>query len=725
MRRAISLIASLLTIVLSLAKPAIHPAVVQQQAATIMLSVVATTTRVEPNEEVRFVVSLIATTGITGTGIVSLSVPNTLSIVDTEGELNGTTCEVLAQSIECTAFVDAATGPFLVARLRVNPNATAGLFVVTGTAQVGSYSTTGQDHIIIEVAQPSATSVSTPTATNGPTSTVVVATPTNSIPVTPPTSTVGGNAATSTPPLSIDPTPTERIPPTNTATPTATGTATATATTIQPSATAAGSAPATTVPINWLPDALENNYDRDHAAPINIGSVPALNFVAPSANRINDVDYVRWFAKAGRCYTLATDQVDPALDPNIELLDETAAVISGNDDAADTTTASSVTWCVPVDQMLYARIAQNSNVPLPEPRGKTYQLTLSANAATLTPTATMPRVPSATISIMTPAVPPLIVPTPIGALPVFGTSIPVPLSPIIATAVVPTTATGDGTNSSTTPMPFACVLGGTPQAVVDTSVFAGVEPCPERSLPIEVITIPAASAHVVASGDATTALRAGPGAAYVTLAWLPRGYHVVIMGRMYQGYVEVSVYRSGAAPLQGWVWGAELIIDQIDDQITPIATILSTTTPTPPLQAVAPPVVPTLPPAANNATPPAQASAPRVDQGAPLNFRVLSPPRQTYVIQVCVGTQVCSADTGVRNVLVVLQSASGDVLDRGFTDDTGRWTTSQVFQTGMVFRLPWFGMEQLAPAGQATTNAIVRFSLPSVLIPPTFGSTAQ
>ena len=86
---------------------------------------------------------------------------------------------------------------------------------------------------------------------------------------------------------------------------------------------------------------------------------------------------------------------------------------------------------------------------------------------------------------------------------------------------------------------------------------------------------------------------------------------------------------------------------------------------------------------------------------------------------------MCSADTGVRNVLVVLQSASGDVLDRGFTDDTGRWTTRQVFQTGMVFRLPWFGMEQIAPAGQATTNAIVRFSLPSVLIPPTFGSTAQ
>lgn len=86
------------------------------------------------------------------------------------------------------------------------------------------------------------------------------------------------------------------------------------------------------------PDALENNYSPETAAPIGVGVVYELNFVCPVEGGCGggDHDYLRFEAKASMRYLISTFDLAPGVDTVVELFWWSAAggwqVVASNDD---------------------------------------------------------------------------------------------------------------------------------------------------------------------------------------------------------------------------------------------------------------------------------------------------------------------------------------------------------------------------------------------------------
>lgn len=111
------------------------------------------------------------------------------------------------------------------------------------------------------------------------------------------------------------------------------------------------------------PDALENSYSPETAAPIGVGVLYDLNFVCPVAGACTggDHDYLRFDAKAGVGYLLATFDLAPGVDTALDLLwwspERGWHVLASNDDARPGSAfLSALRWQAPGDGTAIARI---------------------------------------------------------------------------------------------------------------------------------------------------------------------------------------------------------------------------------------------------------------------------------------------------------------------------------------------------------------------------------
>ncbi|KPL80857.1 hypothetical protein SE18_23515 [Herpetosiphon geysericola] len=350
-------------------------------------------------------------------------------------------------------------------------------------------------------------------------------------------------------------------------------------------------------------------------------------------------------------------------------------------------------------------------IPSPIPATATVEPTAVPTATTLPtvpPTASSTSLPPSTatnVPTVTPTATPTGSSTPLPILPPQHPS-DIGLPPIIVfptITTVPAAPVVDAPSDTTTPpVPTACVVEGQPVAVVDSQIRAGVEPCALLSLPLAVQAIPPALAHVVAEAD--SALRAGPGIAYVPLAHIPRGYAVTLTGRMFQGYVEVTAFRVGAAPLAGWLWSADLIVDAL--VTTPQPTM------TDPVAALPSPSAP-LPPSPDPVGIRPTATLPVLGW----RFQALPASTRMVTVQVCRGTATCGRDQGIGGMAVVVDSPAGDRLAQGWTDRTGRWVVTLPIQEGLVVRVPWLG--QVMPLAASADR--VHLPVSEAVMPPTFG----
>jgi hypothetical protein len=110
------------------------------------------------------------------------------------------------------------------------------------------------------------------------------------------------------------------------------------------------------------PDALENNWSFETAAPIAVGVVYDLTLVCPEtrpgACPGGDHDYLLVPIKAGVSYRIATFDLDPGVDTVIELFwASTTTATAGNDDYAPGGPLSALDWTAPGDGILGVRIA--------------------------------------------------------------------------------------------------------------------------------------------------------------------------------------------------------------------------------------------------------------------------------------------------------------------------------------------------------------------------------
>ncbi|WP_240614570.1 hypothetical protein [Herpetosiphon llansteffanensis] len=360
--------------------------------------------------------------------------------------------------------------------------------------------------------------------------------------------------------------------------------------------------------------------------------------------------------------------------------------------------ATATVWIAPTDTPIMPSLIPATATVEPTALPTTTTLPTATPTASTTPTSVPTATRVATAMPTASSTPLPIVPTAVSGdagLPpiiVFPTMTAVPAAPVV-----------DAPSGSTTPpVPTACVIDGQPVAVVDSQIRAGVEPCALLSLPLAIQTIPPAQAHVVA--DAESDLRAGPGIAYVPLAHIPRGYSVTLTGRMFQGYVEVTAFRVGAAPLAGWIWSADLIVDSL--VTTPLPTM------TDPVAALPSPSAP-LPPSPDPVGARPTATLPVLGW----RFQALPASTRMVTVQVCRGTATCGRDQGIGGMAVVVDSPAGDRLAQGWTDRTGRWVVTLPMQEGLVVRVPWLG--QVMPLAASADR--VHLPVSEAVMPPTFG----
>lgn len=115
------------------------------------------------------------------------------------------------------------------------------------------------------------------------------------------------------------------------------------------------------------PDALENTYSPETAAPIGVGVLYDLNFVCPVAGACTggDHDFLRFDVKAGTRYLLATFDLAPGVDTMLDLLwwspEQGWTVLASNDDERPGSAFLSVLrWQAPADGYAVLRIGPRS-----------------------------------------------------------------------------------------------------------------------------------------------------------------------------------------------------------------------------------------------------------------------------------------------------------------------------------------------------------------------------
>lgn len=199
--------------------------------------------------------------------------------------------------------------------------------------------------------------------------------------------------------LQITDTPTSTPTPTATATPTITPNFAATQTSVaqtQTSVPGTQTAIAATQTAQALPtgttqfsDAYEPNNTLQTAYTVSIGSATSRITLWPNG----DLDYFRFYAKAGTAYEVFTSNLQLDLDTYLRFYDTQGLELIANDDYLFGSRASKVSVQVPIDGYYYARVENKAPV---DTVNKTYTLEVRevAAPATTTPFPTSTRVPS-------------------------------------------------------------------------------------------------------------------------------------------------------------------------------------------------------------------------------------------------------------------------------------------------------------------------------------------
>jgi hypothetical protein len=112
------------------------------------------------------------------------------------------------------------------------------------------------------------------------------------------------------------------------------------------------------------PDALENNYSPETAAPIAVGVLYDLNFVCPVVDGCpgGDHDYLRFDAKAGMRYLITTFDLAPGVDTVLDLFIYDGAiqgwmgVATNDDERPGAAFLSTLRWQAPADGPVLLRI---------------------------------------------------------------------------------------------------------------------------------------------------------------------------------------------------------------------------------------------------------------------------------------------------------------------------------------------------------------------------------
>ncbi len=149
------------------------------------------------------------------------------------------------------------------------------------------------------------------------------------------------------------------------------------------------------------PDRFEDNFDFDHAAPIEPGQQHSLNFV-PVEEGGEDNDFFKLWVKPGAAVTCETSDLGPGVDTNLILYNASQEGVGGNDDIDSSllNLASRVTVQVDFSGWLYVLVGQGRKLDQEDALRSKYSLTCYGGDPTPTPT---PQ--------------PSLLPVPVGALP--------------------------------------------------------------------------------------------------------------------------------------------------------------------------------------------------------------------------------------------------------------------------------------------------------------------
>lgn len=431
-------------------------------------------------------------------------------------------------------------------------------------------------------------------------------------------------------------------------------------------------------PTTLVPDALENNWSFQTAAPIAGGVVYDLSFVCPDlrpdACPGGDHDYLLVPVKAGVTYLLATFDLDPGVDTVVELFwGSTTAPATGNDDFAPGGALSALVWTAPGDGLLGVRIAPRNgglSQHLAEP-SRGYRFAVAPAASELA------RKLQATIRQQA--------------------NLPTPTP----TAVAPTATTGAaGTSGSGT-----MTGGGAPATPAGSTA-------PQE-------TIASGSAIIVHE----TVLRREPSERSTALATLPAEQPVIVRGPVSGLWVSVE---SDASILPGWVRWSDL--QRVDANATTTTPDRSMTASPSSATASSATTLPE-PPAPSTASEPVEQPAARADRVVITALDPtlpLPPPQPVARVPFALSVTVVATDrppTGgsalgfatptpdmrqpLAGVRIQLLNVFGDLLAEGLTDGRGVVTLSRDIRPGdaLLVRLPAWGVELPLAADQS--NLIV------------------
>ncbi|KPL79960.1 hypothetical protein [Herpetosiphon geysericola] len=620
------------------------PTVGGARQSLITVSITLTETHVRPGQTLKGVVGI--RTNVPGALTFDLTLSDGLILQSIES-LGGNTCVSSGQTVSCSAVsMQNGIPQQLTALLTVDNTVASGLeLTATATGTISGTTVVAKDTSFVIGTLATATSSIQPTATSS-----IVVTTVQSTVGSLPTTIATINGGTDTTPVIEKP--------------------------VVPS-----DAPVSVSFDPALVDRFENNYDPFHATLIAPGVViTGLNFVAPSTVLTGDVDYVQWFGKANRCYQLETQELHPDLDTNIEIVTAENTILAGNDDRTAINPASNVQWCPISDGTVFARIAQNRNVPLPDPRGKTYVLTLH-----------VVEVPPTHTPIEAPALP-----APVGVPKEASVNAPASNTPV---PIISITTGNDKPSTIVNCDP----LIDAPVEVESTDITAGIETC-ESNVQIPDVEMPTGTVHVAAS---MTAIYSGPGAQYSRLAILSTNTNLQMTGRYRNGWVAV---RMTTIPLIGWVFAAHLQVDSWDSPNT-----LPASMPT-----LAPVLTDPLTSTPSTVAPPVSDST-----GTALQIQIQPSQRINVVVQICSGSDTttrCVSGDSITHAPVTITTQTGDVIAAGITDSAGRWIVQLPRSAGkVILNAPLLGRTAEIDLGSGQGSQLIHsLIVRRVNIPPTF-----
>lgn len=126
-------------------------------------------------------------------------------------------------------------------------------------------------------------------------------------------------------------------------------------------------------------DQYEPNNTFDEAYTTSAGLVLPANTLWPAG----DIDYFRFYAKAGSVYEVFTNNLDTALDTRLSVYDPNGNLIDSNDDATPLDRASKVTFSAGQNAYYYASVV---NLSPADSADQTYSLEIKEVIGTATPT---------------------------------------------------------------------------------------------------------------------------------------------------------------------------------------------------------------------------------------------------------------------------------------------------------------------------------------------------